>query len=186
VAKLVSVRSSIPQLIGSTVTVWDFLLDHRHALAAYAQRLQHQGAGRAAWLAQVCAEVYGVPYYWAGNDPVRGFDCTGLTKFLRERVLPAAGVLPPLARAMPRVSDDQGSAYPVVPWDQRQVGDLIIYGENNDARHATMVLHPWIPNSIIGANGGGSRTRANETDAFVRVVADSYDKNSIMRVVRPA
>ncbi len=63
----------------------------------------------------------GIPYRWGGHDPDRGFDCSGLVRYVFEHAL---GVLLP-HRA--RLQFDRGRQ---VPRDQLEPGDLVFFRTN--------------------------------------------------------
>ena len=92
------------------------------------------------------AEVQlGKPYEYAASGP-NTFDCSGLTM----RAWGAAGV------SMPHYSGAQYAAFPHVPLDQLQPGDLLFWGPGG-SEHVSMYL------------GGGLQIAATHTGDYVRI-----------------
>ncbi|NUS43121.1 MAG: C40 family peptidase [Mycobacteriaceae bacterium] len=79
---------------------------------------------RAATAVRAALTQVGTPYRWGGNDPGRGLDCSGLTKYAYAQ----AGL------SLPRVAEDQDIGTPV---DQSSVlpGDLAVWDG-----HVAMVI----------------------------------------------
>lgn len=102
----------------------------------------------------------GLPYIWGGDDPVRGFDCSGLV----QEVLSAFGAHPSpgtdltaqgLYNALIKGGEYKSSA----------VGALAFYGKDySHITHVAMIMYSGI---IIEAGGGGSATKTPD-DAVVQ------------------
>ena len=108
----------------------------------------------------------GLPYIWGGDDPMRGFDCSGLV----QELLRAFG-------AHPNYNDDmtaQGLYDALMKSGQYNVtlpGALAFYGKNFRAiSHVAMIIYPDI---IIEAGSGGSATKT---------VQDAIDQNAYIRI----
>lgn len=78
------------------------------------------GSAAVAW----ARDQIGTPYLWGGNGPADGgFDCSGLTSqsWLRGGV------------SLPRTSRDQYRRVEKISYSQLRPGDLVFYGDGNDA-----------------------------------------------------
>lgn len=97
-------------------------------------------AGRIVDLAYSLIET---PYRYAGNDP-SGFDCSGLTVYLFDRV----GV------ALPRTAETQARTGRWVAPDELAPGDLVFFGDTRDKPHhvGLVVSTPGTPLSMIHAS----------------------------------
>lgn len=108
--------------------------------------------------------MVGKPYIWGGNDPIMGFDCSGLAL----ECLAAFGFKLP----------DQ-TAHNLYLWCQQQkfrpvvkTGSLAFYGNPSIGKvsHVAICLNKDL---MIEAGGGGSRTKtvqdAINQDAYIRV-----------------
>ena len=116
---------------------------------------------------------YGLPYRWGGDDPLKGFDCSG---FVIE-VLKSVGVLPPsgdwtadsLFRRFVRLNEAHG-----IDWTRQQpeAGVLAFwcYGANDRKRHVELCIDD---KHTIGASGGGSKTKTEQ---------DAVDHNAYVKV----
>ena len=121
----------------------------------------------------------GLPYIWGGDDPVRGFDCSGLVV----EVLQAVGLLPHksdltanglyLRYAQRRV--EQGYAGCLVFW----------FSPAGLATHVELMVDDY---HTIGASGGGSSTTspqaAVDQNAFVKMRPLGYCGSSY-KIVDP-
>ena len=105
----------------------------------------------------------GKPYIWGGDDPIRGFDCSGLV----QEILASVGVDPKgdqTAQALYGAFDDC-----VVP--EPLAGCLAFYGRDLD--HISHVAFCISDHQVIEAAGGGSKTKTVEDavkhNAFIRI-----------------
>ena len=73
------------------------------------------GSGNAA-AAALALQYLGVPYVWAGASP-SGFDCSGLPSYVYGR----------LGKSVPHYTVAIWNAFPKVPSDQLQEGDLVFF-----------------------------------------------------------
>ncbi len=126
----------------------------------------------------------GTPYHFGGDNPVSGFDCSGLVSELCR----ASGLLPWNARLNAQQLFDRfkglyrGADFPAL-------GDLVFYGaDEKTITHTAFCLDAY---SILEAGGGDEKTInlsvAAEQDAFVRVRPYNYRKFAplILRPIYP-
>lgn len=104
----------------------------------------------------------GLPYIWGGDDPVKGFDCSGFIIELLQSVgvvgskedLTADGLMRRFPKAI-------GSPIP---------GALVFWGSRSRAVHVEMCLNDELS---IGARGGGSETvdldSAANQNAYIKI-----------------
>lgn len=122
-------------------------------------------------LAIFTAKSYlGTPYIWGGDDPMRGFDCSG---FICE-ILKTVGII--------KENDDFTAQelftnFPLIKNHlEAEAGDLVFYGNSvKEIKHVEMLI--FIDNLnhaySIGASGGGSKNNtlqdAINNNAFVKI-----------------
>jgi hypothetical protein len=106
----------------------------------------------------------GVPYKWGGDDPMAGFDCSGLCI----EILKSVGVLPRkgdwTADKLHRIFEDRVVQDPFE-------GCLAFWlNDNGNAVHVEYCISETL---TIGASGGGSKTtteaEAVAANAFIKV-----------------
>jgi cell wall-associated NlpC family hydrolase len=104
----------------------------------------------------------GQPYRWGGDDPINGFDCSGLV----QEILASVGMDPladQTADALYRLWKAKGTP-------QRTLGALAFYGTEARVTHVAFLLDG---NRIVEAGGGGSKTLTKEDaanqNAYVRI-----------------
>lgn len=109
-------------------------------------------------------QLYGLPYRWGGDDPLQGFDCSGLVV----EMLQSVGVLP---HGSDLTADGLWRRYPRVQAPER--GALALFGSATRASHVGIVLDV-LPDRVlmIEAGGGGSST----TDAGTAARQNAYIK----------
>ena len=123
----------------------------------------------------------GLPYQWGGDDPILGYDCSGLCIELLQSV----GVLPygfdTTAGGLYRRFYDPDNII-VKP----RFGDLIIFGKTLDKIiHVTFAFDS---HRFLEAGGGGSKTTSREKaakqNAYIRIRTGEWRKDRIA-IVRP-
>lgn len=102
----------------------------------------------------------GKPYLWGGDDPLAGFDCSGLVV----EVLKSVGLLP---RDGDWTAESLRQRFPGTSIPDR--GCLVFWGTDT-AIHVELLLDPEL---AIGASGGGSKTLTLEDairqNAYIKV-----------------
>lgn len=106
----------------------------------------------------------GKPYIWGGDDPMRGFDCSGLV----QEILAGVGMDPPGDQtAQGLLEHFKKNATESAP----QFGAILFFGSKTaPATHVTFCLNDKL---MLEAGGGGSKTitveDATQQNAFVRI-----------------
>jgi cell wall-associated NlpC family hydrolase len=113
----------------------------------------------------------GLPYLWGGDDPLVGFDCSGLMV----EVLQAVGILPHKSDYTAAALYERFEAGAV---DRGYMGCLVFwYGSDVKEKiiHVEMMVDDF---HVVGASGGGSKTKsiadAIKNNAFVKMRPISY------------
>jgi len=107
--------------------------------------------------------MYGVPYIWGGDDPIRGLDCSGM----QVEILKSVGILPVhgdwTAHSLWLFLKGREIRNPIA-------GALAFWGDPQMKTHVEMCLDDRFS---IGASSGGSGTTtvdaAIRSNAFVKV-----------------
>ena len=112
----------------------------------------------------IAMRFIGTPYLWGGDDPVKGFDCSG---FVIE-VLKSLGKLP-------RSGDWTAEMlYPMFPNVARPRGGCLVFWHAGSDRSRIIHVEMCISNELsIGASGGGSKTKT---------VEDAINQNAYIKV----
>lgn len=121
----------------------------------------------------------GVPYRWAGSNPIDGYDCSG---FVQE-LLASVGVDPVGDQTAQELFNRFETAG---EWNSYKLGALAFYGASaTKVTHVAMLLDQY---RVIEAGGGNGSTRtledAAEQNAFVRIRHLNYRKD-LVAVIRP-
>lgn len=128
----------------------------------------------------VAMSMVGKPYIWGGDDPVEGFDCSGLVIEL----LKTAGLFPEKADMNSQGLYDFFSK--TASHNILMMGSLCFYGK--DIKSITHVAFMISDNCIIEAGGGGSKTKsakdAAAQNAYIRVRQYNRRKD-LVAVLRP-
>lgn len=111
-----------------------------------------------------CLTFLNQPYRWGGDDPMAGFDCSGLILELYNFLLLAPRGDRTAQQIYEFFKNESHRGY-------RKIGALAFYGKDKDSiTHIAMFLDE---NRIIEAGGGGRDTTTLEAaikrNAFVRV-----------------
>jgi len=105
---------------------------------------------------QIAFAMNGKPYIWGGDDPIKGFDCSGL----QIEVLKSVGLLPRngdwTAHGLCNLFSARGCTV-----NEPRAGCLAFYGTPEKIVHVEMCVTDDL---TIGASGGGSGT-LSDTDA---------------------
>jgi len=115
------------------------------------------GSGNAA-AASVAMQYLGVPYVWGGASP-SGFDCSGLASYAYAQI----------GKSVPHYTGAAWAAFPQVPYDQLQPGDLVFF-------HGLSHMGIYI--------GGGQFVQAPHTGDVVKV-SDLASYGGYVGAVRP-
>lgn len=125
--------------------------------------------------------LVGKPYRWGGDDPIAGFDCSGLIIEL----LTAVGLWPHGKDASAQQLYEHFEAIGQVGLSD--YGSLVFYGKDkNSITHVSMIIEPGF---IIEAGGGGSKTKtlqdAIDQNAFIRIRPVTHRQKEIVAVIMP-
>lgn len=106
----------------------------------------------------------GQPYRWGGDDPVNGFDCSGLA----QEILASVGADPEGDQTADQLHQLASKSWRPCTIDE--VGGIAFYGNDERATHVAIQIGGGL---MIEAGGGGSRTITKEDaatqNAFVRI-----------------
>lgn len=110
----------------------------------------------------------GLPYVWGGDDPLAGFDCSGLIV----EVLQAVGLLP---HGSDFSADALYERFESGAIERGYAGCLVFWYSDDKIVHVEMMVDDF---HAVGASGGGSKTKtiadAIEHNAFVKQRPLSY------------
>lgn len=131
-----------------------------------------------------CLKFLGLPYKWGGDDPLNGYDCSGLVQDL----LAMVGVDPVGDQTAQALHDALRAKSLTITENLAMLdtGAVVFYGKSiTQITHVEMILEERI---LIGAIGGGSRTLtfsdASAQNAFVKLRPFGY-RRDIVSVLLP-
>lgn len=130
---------------------------------------------------KVADRFLGKPYIWGGDDPMRGFDCSG---FVIE-ILKSVGLLPRkgdwTANGLKNLFENCETIEPLA-------GCLVFWGRTPNDRNAIHVEMCVSDELAIGASGGGSRTKtvndAIRQNAYIKI-RNFYERPNIIFYADP-
>ena len=107
---------------------------------------------RAKRAAQYIAKFVGLPYIWGGDDPVAGFDCSGLALEMLKMAGFVRNDFDTTANGLWKMYQDKrcGSPGP---------GVLVLYGTAKKATHVAVFVDDYY---VVEAGGGGSKVQSRE------------------------
>ena len=110
----------------------------------------------------------GLPYLWGGDDPLAGFDCSGLII----EILQAVGVLP---HGSDFTADALYEKFQTKAIDRGYAACLVFWYSGDKIIHVEMMVDDF---HTVGASGGGSTTTdlaaAIDRNAFIKMRPLSY------------
>lgn len=105
----------------------------------------------------------GLPYRWGGDDPLGGFDCSGLVIEL----LKSQGVFP---KHYDNTAEGIRGDDNIMEIHEPKFGALVFFGRKSKATHVGFCLNNHV---MLEAGGGGSNTTnkdvAEKQNAFIRI-----------------
>lgn len=125
----------------------------------------------------------GLPYKWGGDDPIAGYDCSGLVIELLQSV----GLLPrkfdTTAQGLYNHFQSEGVH------NAHACGSLCFYGKSvTNIYHVAMLLENTAPYRLIEAGGGNSDTTTEEAaerqNAYVRI-RTLKGRKDLVSVIKP-
>ena len=124
-------------------------------------------------------QFVGKPYLWGGDDPIKGFDCSGLI----QELLASCGLDPKgdqTAQGLFDYFQKTGS------WNTYGLGALAFYGKTvASITHVAMMLDNY---RIIEAGGGGSSVinidEAAKQNAYIRIRL-LRNRSDLVAVIKP-
>lgn len=101
---------------------------------------------------------YGLPYVWGGDDPIRGYDCSG---FVVE-ILQSVGILP---HGFDLTAHGLYKRFPVCA---PLPGALAIFGTSKHATHVGIVIANLGDRVLMLEAGGGGATTTDRQSAAIQ------------------
>jgi len=101
----------------------------------------------------IARTTIGVPYKWGGNNPQRGFDCSGLMSYVHKNAL---------GLKIPRTAAQQRNNSRTINYAQLQPGDMLFFKTGKKTNHVGI----YIGNrKFIHAPSGGKRVKVASMDS---------------------
>ncbi len=129
-------------------------------------------------LKQYALSFVGQPYLWGGDDPINGFDCSGLV----QEILASVGLAPPVDMTAQGLYNH---FEPTSASNCSGLGAIVFYGKSvTQITHVAFCIDQY---RAVGANGGGSksvdRASAAKMNAFVKLRLIDYraDRVAILK-----
>jgi len=121
-----------------------------------------------------------IPYKWGGNDPIEGFDCSGLIL----EILQSVGLI---SHGVDMTADDLYKKYQSNTVEHAHTGCLLFWlNTSGRATHVEMAVDKYY---TVGAAGGNSSTLTRDDaarqDAFIRMRPIEYRGISKLKICDP-
>jgi cell wall-associated NlpC family hydrolase len=131
------------------------------------------------FLIQYAMSFIGIHYRWGGENPIQGFDCSGLV----QEILRSVGMDPPedqTAQALYNLLSQKTQIR-----DNFCPGAIAFYGKSlTQITHAAFMIDAF---RVIEAGGGGSTTKTKEDaalqNAFVRIRPVHHRKDLLVTLL---
>jgi len=117
------------------------------------------------WFLWIAKKHFNKPYIWGGDNPLKGFDCSGLIVECGKSI----GILPRQGDWTAQMLYARWLANEIV---YPQPGDLVFWGNSDKTKivHVEIVISNELS---LGASGGGSNNKdlqdAIEQDAYIKI-----------------
>lgn len=128
---------------------------------------------------QACFQYLNIPYIWGGDDPIIGYDCSGLAQELYAMI----GIDPPGDQTAQALYNHFRNTSQL----KGDVGSLVFYGKSK-----TSITHVGVMISLsqmIEAGGGGSKTKSSSDaarqNAYIRIRPINR-RTDIVAVLQPS
>ena len=130
------------------------------------------------YLIEYALTFIGKPYIWGGDDPMIGFDCSGLV----QEILSSVGMDP----AGDQTADALYRHFMSEPHTtQSKAGSLAFFGQKPRVTHVGFLIDSW---RMLEAGGGGARTKtaadAAAQNAYIRIRPVS-NRSDLIGIIRP-
>ncbi len=102
---------------------------------------------------EVAKSTIGVPYKWGGNNPQRGFDCSGLMSYVHKNAL---------GLKIPRTAAQQRDNSRTINYSQLQPGDMLFFKTGKKTNHVGVYIGD---RKFIHAPSGGKRVKVASMDS---------------------
>ena len=125
------------------VTAWTACSGVRVAMSDSEKRIEYTEKSKSAYLRSDAGKLYtlrnslidsahqylGTPYKYAGTDPAKGFDCSGLVFTVAKQN----------HLDLPRTSGSMACSAPHIDWKKATTGDLVFFGDHGRIHHVGLV-----------------------------------------------
>lgn len=131
------------------------------------------------WVTTLAVKYIGLPYIWGGDDPIKGFDCSG---FVME-LLKAGGLV---ANNEDLTANGIFARFRQFRCSQPTEGALLFFGK--DSENITHTAYALNDKLMLEAGGGGRKTDSAETaaaqNAYLRI-RPIKNRSDLVAMVRP-
>jgi cell wall-associated NlpC family hydrolase len=114
---------------------------------------------------KIAFSFFGKPYIWGGDDPVNGFDCSGMCI----EILKSVGLLPRKGDWTAQGLWDRLNKYEV----ERPYKGCLVFWTNIKGDRIVHVEYALTGQLSIGASGGGSKTKTKD---------DAINQNAYIKI----